>query len=267
MKIGFFDSGLGGLSIFNRVIKKLPDYDYLYLGDIKRMPYGSRLPETIYQFTKEALDFLFSQNCALIILACNTVSACALRRIQQEYLPKHYPQRRVLGVIVPTIEIVQTKGKIKRIGVLATVDTVSSRTFITELKKINSKIKIFQQPAPLLVPLIENNGDKWVEPILKEYLTPLLKKRVEAIILGCTHYCLLKNRVKKIVGESIKIISQDEIIPEKLENYLTRHPEIENKLTKNGKKIFAVTEITKDFEKTAKKIIGKEIRLKKVNLV
>lgn len=273
MKIGFFDSGLGGLFIFKNVVKRLPRYDYLYLGDTKRVPYGNRSQETIYQFTRQAVDYLFSKNCQLVILACNTASAQALRKIQKECLPRHYPTRRVLGVIIPTIEATLETKNIKKVGVLATLSTVNSKTFIREFKKTSPKIKVFQQAAPLLVPLVENNGIKWANPILKEYLGPLLNKKVDTIILGCTHYPALKNKIRKIVGKAelssgkkIKVISQNEIIPEKLADYLKRHPEIEKQIEKSGQRIFAVTDITKDFAKTAKKWFGENICLKVVNL-
>jgi len=266
MRIGFFDSGLGGLLILKSVIKKLPSYDYLYLGDTKRVPYGNRSQETIYEFTKKAVEYLFSQNCQLIILACNTASAQALRKIQQEYLPKYYPSRRVLGVIIPTVETVLENKKISRVGVLATLSTVNSKSFVKEFKKAKPNIKIFQQAAPLLVPLIENDGLKYSQPILKEYLKPLLNKKVEAIVLGCTHYPMLKNKIRKMVGRNIKVISQDELIPKKLDNYLKRHPEIEHKLRKNRQQTFAVTDLTPNFQKIAKKWFKNNICLTLVNL-
>ena len=266
MRIGFFDSGLGGLLIFKSVIRRLPQYDYLYLGDTKRVPYGNRSQKTIYQFTKKAVDYLFSKNCQLVVLACNTASALALRKIQKEYLPKYYPAKRVLGVIVPTIEAALENGQSKRIGVLATQSTAASKVFVKELKKINPKLKVFQQAAPLLVPLVENNGIKWAGPIIKEYLKPLLKKKVDAIILGCTHYPILKNKIRQMAGKNIAVLSQDEIIPAKLQDYLARHPEIEKRLGKYGERIFLVTDITKNFQTTAKKWLGRNISLKLINL-
>jgi glutamate racemase len=262
MKIGIFDSGMGGLFLMRKIVKKLPQYDYLYLGDTKRTPYGNRSAETVYQFTKKAVDYLFKKNCQLIILACNTGSAQALRKIQREYLPAHYPRRRVLGVIVPTVEKISEADGIKRIGVLATQGTVESKIFEIELKKINPKIKIFQQAAPLLVPLVENNGLKWAEPILKEYLNPLIKKKVEVILLGCTHYPILKNKIRKIAGKKTKVFSQDELIPDKLADYLKRHLEIDKKLAKNRGRIFEVTDMTPHLKTAAKKWFGKNISLK-----
>lgn len=245
-----------------KIAQKLPQYDYLYLGDTKRTPYGNRSAETVYQFTKEAVDYLFKEKCELIILACNTASARALRKIQQEYLPAHYPKRRVLGVVVPTVEEILKIDNIKRVGVLATQGTVESKIFEIELKKINPKIKIFQQPAPLLVPLVENNSLKWAEPILKEYLKPLIKKKVEIILLGCTHYPILKNKIRKIAGRKIKVFSQDKLIPDKLADYLKRHQEIDRKLAKNHGRLFEVTDMTPHIKATAKKWFGKNISFK-----
>jgi len=266
MKIGVFDSGLGGLFVLRSVIKKLPKYDYIYLGDTKRLPYGNRSQKTIYEFTKEAVEYLFKKDCQLVVLVCNSASAQALRKIQKEYLPKHYPERRVLGVIVPAVESVLQDKKLKRVGILATTSTVNSGVYIKEIKKINSRVKVFQQAAPLLVPLIENGGLEWVEPILKHYLAPLLIKKVNAVVLGCTHYPILKSKIRKMAGKGVKIISQDEIIPRKLADYLKRHPEIDKKLAKNKRREFLVTDITDNFQKTAKKWFGKDVKLKLVDL-
>lgn len=266
MKIGIFDSGLGGLLILKSIIKHLPKYDYLYLGDTKRVPYGNRSQETIYEFTKAAVDYLFKHDCKLVILACNTASARALQKIQREYLPKYYPDRKVLGVIIPTVEKATEELDISRVGVLATQATVNSNTFIEEFKKLNPKIKVFQQAAPLLVPFIENNSTKWVKPILTEYLKPLLKKHIQTILLSCTHYGILKQLIRKMVGKQIKVISQDELIPGKLESYLHNHPEIEQKLSKHSKISLEVTDKTEYYEKLSQKWLGKKAKLNVVNL-
>jgi len=263
MRIGIFDSGLGGLIITKAIIKKLPKYDYIYLGDTKRVPYGNRSQETIYEFTKQAVDFLFKQNCALIIIACNTASSMALRRIQQEYLPVSYPDRRVLGVIVPTVEEIGKRPK--KIGVLATTSTVESHAYKKELSKVNPKIKIVEQQAPLLVPIIESNALQYADSILKSYIKPLMNKKVDDILLGSTHYSILKAKIKKIVGEKIKIISQEEIIPRKLKNYLLRHPEIDKKLSKNRKRIFEITDKNTNFDAVAKTLFGRKLKFKLVN--
>ena len=252
MKIGVFDSGLGGLILLKAIVKKLPRYDYIYLGDTGRVPYGNRSQGTIYEFTRQAVDFLFKRNCRLIIVACNTASAVALRRIQREYLPKHYPDRRVLGVIIPTAEV--TTG-LSPVGVLATESTVSSNAFARELKKLNPKLAIFQEPAPLLVPLVEHNSTKLAAPILKSYLSPLLKRKVRGIVLGCTHYPLLKSQIRKM-AKGVKIISQDEVIPTKLADYLKRHPETEGKLTKHRGRELYVTDFTENISQKARKWFG-----------
>ncbi|MBC7982142.1 glutamate racemase, partial [Candidatus Parcubacteria bacterium] len=176
MNIGIFDSGLGGLLITKSLIKKLPQYNYTYLGDTKRVPYGNRSPETIYDFLKESVEYLFENNCKLILVACNTASAQALRKIQQEFLPEKYPDRRVLGVIIPTCEVALENKKSKKIGILATNATVNSNAFIIELKKIKPDIQVIQNPAPLLVPFIENDSLQLVTPVLEKYLKPFKGK-------------------------------------------------------------------------------------------
>jgi len=263
MKIGVFDSGLGGLFILKSLAKKLPRYDYFYLGDTKRLPYGNRSNKVIYEYTRNAVDFMLRENCQLIILACNSASSVALRKIQEEYLPRHYPKRRVLGVVIPTIE--EAAGtKAERIGVLATSATVNSNVFKEELEKINPKIKIFQEAAPLLVPLIEEDSLREANIVLKFHLKVLLGHKVEAIILGCTHYPILKKEAFRL-SRSVRVISQDEIMPEKLVSYLARHPEIEEGISKNGQLVLAVTDITPHFKKTARRWFGQSTELKLVD--
>lgn len=267
MKIGTFDSGLGGLIITHSLINQLPQYDYLYLGDTARLPYGNRSQETIYNFVLQSVDYLMRHNCQLVILACNTASAEALRRIQQEYLPTHYPDRRVLGVLIPTAEVVAKITLNRRIGVLATSSTVSSGAFTREIRKLIPNAQVFQNAAPLLVPLVENNGLCWAKPILTDYLKPLLAENIDSLILGCTHYPFLKTFVREICGDRIRVISQDEIIPAKLANYLSRHPEIAKLLSKKGGRDFWVTELTEDQDQTASRLFGNAIQLKLVSLV
>ncbi|OGE86023.1 MAG: glutamate racemase [Candidatus Doudnabacteria bacterium RIFCSPHIGHO2_02_FULL_46_11] len=259
MKIGVFDSGLGGLVILKSLVKSLPEYDYIYLGDTQRVPYGNRSPETVYQFLEEAVDYLFKKDCALIIVACNTASAEALRKIQAVYLPKKYPNRRVLGVIIPTAEAA-VEGKVKSVGVLATTGTVNSKAYVREIKKLNNNIKVIQSAAPLLVPLIENDALSFSEDIIKQYLKPF--KSSQAIILGCTHYPLLKSKIKKFSGK--RIISQDEIIPEKFKNYLVRHPEMGKRLSKNRRREFLVTDLTEHYKLLGRKWFGPALKFKKV---
>ncbi|PIR96338.1 MAG: glutamate racemase [Candidatus Doudnabacteria bacterium CG10_big_fil_rev_8_21_14_0_10_42_18] len=267
MKIGIFDSGLGGLIIAKAVIKKLPKYDYAYLGDTKRVPYGNRSQATVYEFTRQAVEYLFKkQNCQLIILACNTASSEALRKIQQSYLPKNFPNRRVLGVIIPTMETVAEDKKNKRVGVLATSGTVNSHIYKKELKKLTPKIKIVEQAAPLLVPLAEFDGMQYSDKILKNYLKPLITAKVNKIVLGCTHYPLFSNKIKKIVGGKVDILSQDKILPGKLKEYLKKHKETDTKLSRNGKRKFLVTDVNQNLKQASGLLFGKSIKFKMVRL-
>lgn len=240
MRIGVFDSGLGGLAIAESIVARLPQYDYVYLGDTKRVPYGGRSQETIHEYTSQALTYLFEQDCALVVIACNTASAESLRKSQQEYLPKHYPNRRILGVIVPTAEAVTDAERGGKIGLLATRSTVDSGAFEREIHRHDPSAQIVAQAAPLLVPIIENGGLKYLPAILEDYLAPMGK--VDAIILGCTHYCLIKEEVRRLSG--VRVISQDEIVPEKLADYLERHPEIESRLGRNGRRDYFVTDLS-----------------------
>ncbi len=263
MNIGIFDSGLGGLLITKSLIKKLSQYNYIYLGDTKRVPYGNRSSDTIYEFLKEAVEYLFKNDCKLVIVACNTASAQALRRIQQEFLPYHYPDRRVLGVIIPTCEVAASGSK--KIGVIATQATVESGAFVVELKKIDKNISIIQRATPLLVPIIENGALKFADIILKEYLKPF-KNKIDTLILGCTHYPILKKEIQKIVGNKVKVIAQNDLIGAKLKDYLARHPEIEKLLNKKSKNKFFVTDTTSTMKKNVKKWFGKDAKLENISL-
>ncbi|MFA6076490.1 MAG: glutamate racemase [Candidatus Paceibacterota bacterium] len=265
MKIGIFDSGLGGLIVAKAIHKMMPEYDYVYFGDTKRVPYGNKSHDAVYEFTKRAVDHLFrKENCAIVIIACNTASARALREIQQKYLPalnrirrgrpKNYPDRKVLGVLIPAAE---TASLYQRVGVLATLGTVASNTFPIEIKKLNKKIKVFQNPAPVLVSIIEEGENKLSTPFLLKYLKPLLKKNLDSLVLGCTHYPILKKEIKKLIPKNVKIISQDEVIPRKFKEYLTRHLEITEKLSKNKSVKILVTDKTQNVTKLVKKWFGK----------
>tara|TARA_R110002124_G_scaffold64985_2_gene177590 strand:- start:396418 stop:397281 length:864 start_codon:yes stop_codon:yes gene_type:complete len=257
MKIGIFDSGLGGLHIAKSIQQQMPEYDYIYLGDTLHVPYGQRSVDTIYELTRKAIDYLFRQDCALIIVACNTASALALRKIQQDYLVNSYPDRRVLGVIVPTLEHTITSGS-QKIGLLATDAMAASGIYEEELTKINPQIQLYTQAAPLLVPMLENDGEVFLEQALKRYLEPLSEKGIDSLILGCTHYCLLKERIGKLLGSKINIISQDEIIPLKLRAYLQKHTEIKGVLTKNSSHTLYVTDISPSFLSAARHILGQQ---------
>jgi len=266
--IGVFDSGFGGINILRGIVKELPAYNYLYLGDTARTPYGTRSKEVVYEFTKQAVDFMFANNCELIIFACNTASSNALRKIQQEYLPEYYPDKKVLGVLIPATEEAITKSRNKKIGVIATEGTVQSGAFVRELTKIEPKIKVFQNPCPLLVPIVEEGeqNSKATKIILENYLKPLKNKGVDTLILGCTHYGILENQIRKIIASNIAIISEAKVVPKKLQDYLKRHPEIERKLEKNGLVHFYSTDLTNKFTSLGSKFFGRKIKAQKVSL-
>ena len=260
--IGVFDSGVGGLTILKSVMKRLPQYTYVYLGDTAHAPYGDRSQKEVLQFAKEAIDFLFSKNCELVLFACNTVSAEALRSIQTTYLHKRYgKEKRVLGVIVPTLEVVAENQKHTRVGIIATRATVNSGRFLTELKKIAPKIKIFQQAAPLLVPMIERGeqGSVEMKKVLRQYLEPLMKKKIDTLVLGCTHYGHIEREIKRIVGKRVKVISEGPIIAKKLADYLKRHAEMERTLSKKKKVRFYTTGKTAHFKKHSTLFFGKPV--------
>ena len=265
MTIGIFDSGLGGLVMTRAFREALPDYDFLYFGDTLHVPFGPRSAEAIYDFTLQAVDYLFQQGCPLVLIACNTASANALRRLQQEYLPTHYPDRRILGVIVPTIEATLATGH-KRIGLIGTAFTVNSGTYRDELQKINPEIEIFGKATPLLVPLVENNGIKYAEPVLKDYLAPLLDTGIDSLILGCTHYPLFKPMLQDLLPKGVDIISQDEIVPAKLVDYLDRHPEIDDRLSKKGQLNVLLTDVTSSYAEIGETLFGKPIAFEKITL-
>lgn len=263
MYLGVFDSGLGGLLIAKSIRSHMPDIDMIYYGDTLHLPYGNRSAEAIYEYSRRAIEYLFSLDCRLIVVACNTVSATALRRLQQEYLPSSsWPERRILGVVVPTLEEAIERGH-RKIGLLGTHHTVSSNVYQQELQKINPNIEIAQNAAPLLVPMIENDGMKWIDPVLEHYLYPLTEAQTECLILGCTHYSLLKDKIAAIAGKGITLLSQDEIIPGKLGDYLARHPEIANDIGKTAKSRFMVSDLTQNYRDSAVSLYGQEIKIEK----
>jgi len=257
MKIGVFDSGFGGLEVLKEIIKELPQYDFIYLGDTQRAPYGNRSQELVYQFVEQAVNFL--KGCGLIILACNTASSEALRRIQH-----NFPHKKVLGVIIPCAEEAVLKTKNKKIGVIGTQGTIKSKAFVRELKKLDKSIKVFQKALPLLVPIIEE-GTKEPEIIkiyLEKNLKPLVEKDIDTLILGCTHYGLLEKEIQGIV-KNITVLSEGKIVAKKLKEYLKRHPEIERKLSKKGKREFLTTDLTEKFSLLGSKFFGQKINPKK----
>lgn len=263
MKIGVFDSGFGGLTVLKEFLKLLPQYDYIYLGDNARTPYGTRTFETVYKYTLQAVKKLFELDCQLIILACNTASSKALRSIQQKDLPKLAPQRRVLGVIRPSVEALNKYTKTANIGILATPATVKSESYVMEIKKLFPKMNVFQQAAPMWVPLVENNehnsdgADYFVEKYIDELMAQ--SSKIDTVILGCTHYPLLINKIKKFLPPNVNLLSQGGIVAESLKDYLKRHPEIETKLSKNYKREFYTTELPENFETKAKIFLSNDI--------
>ncbi len=268
--IGIFDSGYGGLTILKEISKQLPQYDYLYLGDNARAPYGTRSFETVYQYTLECVNHLFDKGCHLVILACNTASAKALRNIQQKDLPNIDPNRRVLGVIRPTTELAGTLTKTKHIGVLGTTGTVVSNSYPIEIHKFHPEVKVFQEACPMWVPLIENNefNNEGSNYFIEKNVKALLKQsdKIDTIILGCTHYPLLENKLRQYIPQHIQLVSQGDIVAKGLIDYLKRHPEIESKCTKNGKLEFYTTETPENFSLQAGKFFGKEISAKHLAL-
>lgn len=272
--IGVFDSGFGGLTILKSIISRLPDNDYVYLGDSARAPYGNKSPELIYKYTQEAVDFLFKKGCELVIVACNTVSAEALRKIQQEWLPEKYSDKRVLGVIIPISEVVaetiKSAPKKNRLGIIGTRSTILSGTYDLEIKKLYSNLEIFSESCPLLVPLVEEGWIKRRETrmILKYYLHSLKDKKINYLILGCTHYPILFKEIKSIMGKSCQVFDSPRFVSEKLADYLDRHPEIEKKISKNKKRVFYTTDDANKFKELGEKFLGQKIEeAEKVNLL
>ena len=261
--IGIFDSGYGGLTILEQIRKELPGYDYLYLGDNARTPFGTRSFEVVYRFTLQCVEYLFRQGCHLVILACNTASAKALRTIQQNDLNKIDPNRRVLGVIRPTVEEVVKFTKTKHIGLLATSGTVLSDSYPLEIHKIDPDIVVSSEACPLWVPLIENNEhqNEGADYFVKEYIRNLLNQdnQIDSVILGCTHYPLLYNKIARELPEGVKIISQGEIVAGSLADYLQRHPEMEEKCSRNASCRYLTTENPGKFSSSASIFLAEEI--------
>lgn len=259
-KIGVFDSGYGGLTILKDIQRILPEYDYIYLGDNARAPYGTRSFDVVYQFTLQAVKKLFALDCDLVILACNTASAKALRSIQQNDLPTIAPDKKVLGVIRPTAEQIGKFTSSNVVGILGTPGTISSESYLIEIHKQYPNTQVFQKACPLWVPLIENNkhfsdGGKLI--IQEDYHELLrLHPQIDTVLLACTHYPIIEEFLKSISGNQIQIVSQGEIVALSLKDYLARHQEIEHKLAKNGITQFYTTENPAEFNKNAFQFIG-----------
>jgi len=249
MKIGFFDSGLGGLLILKSVVKRLPEYDYEYYGDTKHVPYGDRSEEEIYELTKTGMVHLFERGCALVVVACNTASAETLRRLQDEFLPEEYPDKKILGVIIPVIEEV-VESDCRKVVMFATQRTVSSGKYHLELGKRNElDTKIEAVATPELVPLLEAGNVTGANAIAQALLDERMANGgVQGIILGCTHYTLLHEKLTERYGDSLTIFAQSEIIPDKLADYLERHIEIRSKLSRRGERNVFLTEHREDYD-------------------
>jgi glutamate racemase len=268
--IGVFDSGYGGLTVLKEIVNKLPEYDYIYLGDNARAPYGNRSFETVYQYTLECVKWFFEQGCSLVILACNTASAKALRTIQQNDLPGIDNTKRVLGVIRPSAEVIGNYSESKHIGVLGTAGTIASKSYLIEIEKFFPKAKIYQQACPMWVPIIENNelDNHGTDFFVKKYIDQLMKQdvRIDAILLACTHYPLLLDKIREYSPADMKIISQGEIVATSLMDYLRRHAEIESQCSKTGTKKFYTTDSTEDFDNHASQFFGATILSKHVDI-
>jgi len=268
--IGVFDSGYGGLTVLKEIIQKLPQYDYIYLGDNARAPYGNRSFETVYRYTLECVKWFFNQGCPLVILACNTASAKALRTIQQNDLPRIDPEKRVLGVIRPTTEVIGTYSESKHVGILATTGTVSSGSYVLEIEKFYPALKVYQQACPLWVPLVENNEyhNHGTDFFVKKYIQQLLEQdeAIDTILLACTHYPLLLDKIREYSPADMKILTQGDIVAESLADYLARHQEIEKKCSKTGGREFYTTDSTEDFDNHASIFFGRAVQSKHVNL-
>lgn len=268
--IGVFDSGYGGLTILKEIKRRLPQYDYLYLGDNARAPYGPRSFGVVYQFTLEAVNYLFSRGCPLVILACNTASAKALRTIQQTDLPQIDPSRRVLGVIRPTVEKVGELSKSGVIGVMGTNGTVRSRSYNMEIEKLYPDFTTVAQECPMLVPIVENDEfrSEGADYFVKKYVEALFSKdhRVDTVLLACTHYPLLFDKIRAAVPENAKVVTQGEIVADSLADYLRRHPEMESRCTKGGTVDYNTTEDPEQFERLARIFLGTPIAASHINL-
>lgn len=268
--IGVFDSGYGGLTVLKEIVKTLPQYDYLYLGDNARAPYGPRSFDTVYQYTLQCVKWFFSQGCELVILACNTASAKALRTIQQNDLPGIDPHKRVLGVIRPTTEIIGQYSKTGAVGILGTSGTVLSQSYPIEIAKSFPAVKVYQEACPMWVPLVENNeynkpgADYFIDQHLKQLFDNA--PDIDTLLLACTHYPLLLDKIRAFAPAGTTILSQGEIVANSLKNYLERHPEIAALCTKQGTRTFYTTDSVSDFDSHASIFFGEKLSSKHVEL-
>ena len=267
--IGIFDSGFGGLTVFKSIAEKLPQYNYIYLGDNARSPYGDHAFETVYQYTLECVEWFFAKGCPLVILACNTASAKALRTIQQVDLPKKYPNHRVLGVIRPTAEVIGNFSTSKHLGVMGTRGTINSNSYPIEIAHFFPKYHVHQQACPMWVPIIENgeHESEGADYFVNKYVAELLAQSsdIDCILLACTHYPLLIPKIQQQISKKIKLLSQGKIVADSLADYLNRHPEIENNIGKQCKKQFFTSGDTNVFDEQGSIFFGAELKSEKLN--
>ncbi|HSU29492.1 MAG TPA: glutamate racemase [Chitinophagaceae bacterium] len=268
--IGVFDSGYGGLTVLKEIIRELPAYDYMYLGDNARAPYGNRSFETVYQYTLQCVKWFFDQGCSLVILACNTASAKALRTIQQKDLPLMGPGKRVLGVIRPTTEIIGTLTENKSVGILATEGTVASQSYTVEIEKFFPGLKVYQEACPMWVSLVENNEHlgHGADYFVKKNIHSIFEagEDIDVILLACTHYPLMEQKIQEYLPIGVKLVSQGEIVARSLKQYLERHPEIESLCSRNSISTFYTTDSVEDFDKHAASFFGSFVSSKHVEI-
>lgn len=268
--IGVFDSGYGGLTILSKIREALPGYDYIYLGDNARAPYGTRSFEIVYEFTLQAVTRLFEMGCHLVILACNTASAKALRSIQVNDLPRLDPSRRVLGVIRPTVECIGSITRSRHVGVLATAGTIRSESYPLEIRKLFPDIRVSGEACPLWVSLVENNeaqGDG-ADYFIRKYIDELLAKdsEIDTVILGCTHYPLLLPKIRQYMPDGITTVAQGELVASSLKDYLRRHPEMDAKCTRGGSCTYYTTEAEEKFIESASTFLNEEVTVRRISL-
>lgn len=268
--IGIFDSGYGGLTVMKEIVSELPEYDYIYLGDNARSPYGTRSFETVYEYTLQCVLWLFSQGCPLVILACNTASAKALRTIQQKDLAKIDTSKRVLGVIRPTTENIGSFTKTGKVGILATKGTVLSNSYPIEIGKLSPDVQVFQEACPMWVPLVENNeyNSPGADYFIRKNIENLLSQTsgIDTILLACTHYPLLMDKIKQVIPEGMNVLSQGEIVAKSLQQYLQKHPEMEMRCSKTSKRRFYTTDSAADFDNHAAVFFGKPVKSTHIGL-
>ena len=268
--IGIFDSGYGGLTILHGIRQLLPQYDYLYLGDNARAPYGTRSYDIVYEFTRQAVMRLFDMGCPLVILGCNTASAKALRTIQQNDLPKYYPDRRVLGIIRPTAEVIGELTHTRHVGIFATEGTIKSESYNLEIHKLFPDIKVSGVACPFWVPLVEYNeaDSPGADYFVKKRIDQLLRldPHIDAVILGCTHYPLLLPKIHKYMPRGIRIISQGEYVAGSLQRYFERHGDIEERCSRGGQVHYLTTENPEKFKESAQLFLHEAVEVENITL-